>query len=155
MKTVNTVSQIAASYDRVSELLLTTKTLASVSAKRIRFRGTSVWPVRWDKWPTEEYIDIQPSYLGLPHGHHYVRVDDICSSKNDGGHKLVISTDEYGGIFKKWKHTMKLISLGYNLCQLTDTVQFDAGMLTPLAYWIVRDQYRSRHAQWHKIVATA
>lgn len=64
-----------------------------------------------------------------------------------------ITTHEHGGVLRTWNHTLHVEALGDSTCRYSDTVDIDAGPLTPIMVRIARGIYRYRHRRWHKLVA--
>ena len=53
-------------------------------------------------------------------------------------------TEESGGTVKSWRHASTIVPEGDG-CRLTDTVEANAGWLTPLLPFAIRFIFRSRH----------
>jgi hypothetical protein len=74
-----------------------------------------------------------------------------------------ITTHEYGGLLKAWNHTLHVEpawgersdgeKTGENRCRYSDTVDIDAGALTPVVVFVARGLYRYRQRRWHRLVA--
>ncbi|MGN7778328.1 hypothetical protein ACTJJE_02230 [Mycolicibacterium sp. 22603] len=64
-----------------------------------------------------------------------------------------IRTHEYGGVLKAWDHTLRVQPIDENSCRYSDSVDIDAGMLTPVVVRVARGIYRYRHRRWHRLVA--
>lgn len=63
-----------------------------------------------------------------------------------------IRTHEYGGVIKTWNHTLHVEPLSANHCRYTDTVEIDAGRLTPFVAVIAAGIYRYRHRRWQTLI---
>lgn len=64
-----------------------------------------------------------------------------------------IATHEFGGVLKSWDHTLKVAAVTEMSCRYSDTVDIDAGVLTPVVVMIARGIYRYRQRRWHRLVA--
>ena len=64
-----------------------------------------------------------------------------------------IRTHEYGGVLTAWDHTLHVEPIDENSCRYSDSVDIDAGMLTPVVVRLARGIYRYRHRRWHRLVA--
>ena len=94
-----------------------------------------------------ETLALRLKILGLPanrHTLHLVEVDDATRS---------VRTREHGGALKTWNHTIQIEPAGGAACRYTDTVEIDAGRLTPIAYRIANAFFAHRQRRWHKLVA--
>jgi hypothetical protein len=63
-----------------------------------------------------------------------------------------LRTHEYGGVLKRWDHTLHAEPLGDGRCRYRDTITIDAGRLTPLAAVVARGIFRYRQRRWHRLV---
>lgn len=59
---------------------------------------------------------------------------------------------EHGGILTAWNHTLHVEPTGERRCRYSDTVDIDAGRLTPLVAATARLLYRYRQRRWHRLV---
>jgi hypothetical protein len=64
-----------------------------------------------------------------------------------------IATHEFGGVLNSWNHTLHVECVGEMSCRYSDTVDIDAGALTPAVVLIARVIYRYRQRRWHRLVA--
>jgi hypothetical protein len=77
------------------------------------------------------------------HTIHVVAVDDATRT---------IRTREHGGMLRSWNHTLHVEPLGERRCRYSDTVEIDAGPLTPVVARASTLIYRYRQRRWHKLV---
>lgn len=68
-------------------------------------------------------------------------------------HTRTIVTHEYGGVLRGWDHTLHVEPVGEHTCRYSDTVDIDAGVLTPVVVLMANGIYRYRHRRWRKLVA--
>ncbi|MEN4477181.1 hypothetical protein [Mycolicibacterium cosmeticum] len=64
-----------------------------------------------------------------------------------------ITTHEFGGVLKNWDHTLHVEPVTELTCRYADTVDIDAGVLTPVAVRIARGLFAYRQRRWHRLVA--
>ena len=64
-----------------------------------------------------------------------------------------ITTREFGGVLKVWNHTLHVEPVQENRCRYTDTVDIDAGVLTPVVVHAARGLFAYRQRRWHRLVA--
>lgn len=82
----------------------------------------------------------------IPLSHHTIHLAAV-----DEASRTLVS-QEHGGILRVWHHTLHVEPVAERRCRYRDTVEIDAGRLTPLvaraSIWI----YRYRQRRWHKLV---
>ncbi|MFB9832935.1 hypothetical protein [Actinoallomurus acaciae] len=66
----------------------------------------------------------------------------------------VIATEECGAMFRRWAHTLRVEPIDATTCRYTDTVEVDAGALTPVAVPVVRAIFWHRHRRWRRLTTT-
>lgn len=64
-----------------------------------------------------------------------------------------ITTHEFGGVLKSWDHTLHVEPVQENRCRYTDSIDIDAGVLTPVVARVARGLFAYRQRRWHKLVA--
>jgi hypothetical protein len=62
-------------------------------------------------------------------------------------------TNEHGGALKTWNHTIHVEPLTDSTCRYYDSIDFDAGRLTPLTYAVVNAFFAHRQRRWQTLVA--
>ncbi|HTQ21768.1 hypothetical protein [Mycobacterium sp.] len=63
-----------------------------------------------------------------------------------------VRTRENGGVLKIWNHTLHVEAVDENSCRYSDTIDIDAGPLTPIAATVATGLFRYRQRRWHKLV---
>jgi len=63
-----------------------------------------------------------------------------------------IRTHEHGGLLRRWDHTLHVVPVADGRCRYSDTVEIDAGPLTPVVAAIAVGIYRYRQRRWHRLV---
>ena len=56
-----------------------------------------------------------------------------------------LRSEESGTGVRRWAHEVAIERIDDNSCRLTDTIEIDAGALTPLVAWFARREYERRH----------
>jgi hypothetical protein len=82
----------------------------------------------------------------IPLSRHTINVVEVDSGTR------TIRSDEHGGVLKAWRHTLHAEPLTDHACRYCDTVEIDAGPLTPVVARIAVAIYRYRQRRWHKLV---
>jgi hypothetical protein len=65
-----------------------------------------------------------------------------------------ITTEESGGMFRRWSHTLHVEPIEATSCRYTDIIELDAGALTPVAIPIVNAIFWHRHRRWRRLTTT-
>lgn len=63
-----------------------------------------------------------------------------------------IQTHEHGGMLRTWNHTLHAESIDAGRTRYSDTLEIDAGRLTPVVTLGARWIFRYRHRRWHRLV---
>ncbi|MBU9766853.1 hypothetical protein FR943_23795 [Mycobacterium sp. TNTM28] len=82
----------------------------------------------------------------IPAYRHTIEVLDV----DDTSH--TIRTHEYGGVLRRWDHTLHVEPVTEHSCRYSDTVEIDAGRLTVAVVMLARGIYAYRHRRWRKLV---
>lgn len=59
---------------------------------------------------------------------------------------------EHGGVLRSWQHTLHVEPAGEGRCRYSDTVEIDAGPLTPLVARVSVLIFRYRQRRWRRLV---
>ena len=76
------------------------------------------------------------------HTIHIVRVDDEARE---------IETEEKGGVVRRWHHVLRVEPRSDGSSQYSDTVDVDAGVLTPVVAFLGTKLYRYRQRRWRRL----
>jgi hypothetical protein len=79
----------------------------------------------------------------LPGWRHRLRVVEATATE--------LRTREGGGPVRAWNHTLTFEPTGDGACRYTDTVELDAGPLTPLVWCFAQGLFRWRQARWRQL----
>jgi len=82
----------------------------------------------------------------IPVNRHTIELIEV----NDG--TRTARTREHGGVLKRWDHTLHVEPLTDTTCRYHDSIDLDAGRLTPLARAIANSFFAHRQRRWHKLV---
>lgn len=83
----------------------------------------------------------------LPVGRWHIRVTE----RNDVLHRL--RSEESGGSVRRWAHEVTITALSETRSRHTDTIEIDAGILTPLVAAFARRNYTMRHRERKRMLA--
>lgn len=64
-----------------------------------------------------------------------------------------IRSHEYGGLVKRWDHTLHAEPVGPDRCRYSDTVVIEAGAFTCVVAAAAKGIYCYRQRRWHRLVA--
>ena len=62
-----------------------------------------------------------------------------------------IRTEERGGVLRRWDHVLRVEPLGEGTCRYGDTIEIDAGWLTPAVAALATVLYRYRQRRWRRL----
>ena len=82
----------------------------------------------------------------IPFSHHTIHLVEIDPDSR------TLRSEEHGGMLRAWNHTLHVEPLGETTCRYSDTVDIDAGRLTPAVAWAGKLIYRYRQRRWRKLV---
>jgi hypothetical protein len=63
-----------------------------------------------------------------------------------------VRTQERGGLLRSWRHTLHVVPITATRCRYSDTVELDAGALSPLVAGFTRVLFGYRHRRWQRPV---
>jgi hypothetical protein len=131
------------SASRVWELLLLKDSFLYVTRGVISYTDTDRWPTRL--FTEGMTLTTRVRLFGLgpssPHKVQVVRVDEAQGE---------IETKESGGLARVWNHRMQVEPVSGVACRYTDTIELQAGLLTPLAWLFAAGFYRYRQRRWRQ-----
>ena len=140
MRTVSLSVVVPASADTVW------RAVCSPAGFRFVSRGLVIWSAaagRNEPWRQGETVSGRMFAAGIvPVSFHtltFVRLDDSTRE---------FRTDEFGGIIKKWNHSITVTPIDAAHSRIDDTVTFSGGVLTPLLELAVRVFYLIRKPRW-------
>ena len=143
---VHVESVLSASADAVWAEAKTTALLREVAWPLVRFRpapGTAL-P---ERWPVGVPVELRLYLFGIvPLGGHTLLVERI----DDAGR--VLQTRERSPLLKRWDHRIVVAPAGSERARYADTVEIDAGPLTPIVAAVARLFFRHRHRRWRTVV---
>lgn len=82
----------------------------------------------------------------LPGWEHNWRISNIDQNR------MIIDSEEHGGLIKRWHHLIKIEPLGNEQCSYTDDIDIKAGLAAPLVWLWANVFYRYRHWRWKKLI---
>ena len=63
-----------------------------------------------------------------------------------------VRTHEHGGVVRTWNHTLRAEPIDFGRTRYSDTLEIDAGRLTPAVAFGARWIFRYRQRRWHRLV---
>ena len=81
----------------------------------------------------------------LPLHRHRIRVAEVDAATG------TIRTEERGGVLRRWDHLLRVEPLGDGTCRYSDTIDIDAGPVTPVAAAVATIFYRYRQLRWRTL----
>jgi hypothetical protein len=66
-----------------------------------------------------------------------------------------LKSEESGVLVRRWAHEIVIEALSPSTSRLTDTIEIDAGVLTPLVVRFARAEYAARHVARKRLVEDA
>ncbi|HVF75278.1 MAG TPA: hypothetical protein VM938_09530 [Acidimicrobiales bacterium] len=144
MQTITVTSELEASPGRVWEAVQSPVTFVYVVRGLF---GVPLLAGRSDK--------VQPGESGkgwlflfhvVPFSRHTINIVEIDHDT------MTMRTNEHGGMIRAWNHTLHVEPLGAGRSRYSDTVEIDAGALTPVVCRVATGIYRYRHRRWRKLV---
>ncbi|MBB6375190.1 hypothetical protein BKA01_002412 [Pseudonocardia eucalypti] len=82
----------------------------------------------------------------LPLTRHTIEVREVDPAT------MTIRTHEHDHLVQTWDHTLRVTPAAPGRCRYSDTVDIEAGRLTPLVALFGVAIYRYRHRRWRKLV---
>ncbi|MCG8667957.1 MAG: hypothetical protein MI867_00965 [Pseudomonadales bacterium] len=100
----------------------------------------------------ERFVDGSEAHCKLwffnkvPAWTHYWRISSIDADR------MILDSEEYGGLVKRWHHIIEIEPLSDNQCVYTDYIDIKAGLATPLIWLWAKVFYRYRQRRWKKLI---
>jgi hypothetical protein len=82
----------------------------------------------------------------VPLSHHTIYLAKVDPASR------TLHSQEHGGMLRVWNHTLHVEQISEHRCRYSDTVEIDAGYLTPIVAGASTWIYRYRQRRWHKLV---
>jgi len=145
--TVHVESELPTSADRVWAAVLRPSTMTYVC------RGVLGFPSLAGRTEPFHQGDRGSGWIllfhALPLHRHTIEVVELDPDVR------TVRTLEHGGLLRSWRHTLHVEPSTANRCRYSDTVEIDAGALTPLVVGFAKLLYRYRHRRWQRLARSA
>lgn len=82
----------------------------------------------------------------VPFSRHTIRIVELDPDTR------TLRTEEHGGVLRAWNHTLHVEPVAERSCHYADTVEVDAGPLTPVVARVAVLIFRYRQRRWHRLV---
>ncbi len=102
------------------------------------------WPERWSE---SAALRCRSFLFGLiPLGLRTLQFERVDPQARE------IRTHEFDPLCRRWDHCVRVRELPNGQTKYSDTVEIDAGWLTPLVWLFASCFYRHRQRRWHRVV---
>lgn len=137
-------TQLAIPADKAWDLVKRSQTLVYICKGLLGFEGSHLFP---GKWREGDIIDTRLKLFGMiPAWRHSLRFILVSDES------MIIATEEKGGIVQGWNHEIKFEVSDEISCIYTDTVEINAGMLSPLIWLFAKVLYKYRQYRWKSLI---
>ncbi len=137
-------STLNTSADQAWSAVKQSKTLLYVTKGVLGFKDSEHFPKEWVQGRTEH---TRLMFFGvIPGWKHELAFTEV----NDSQRRQF--TQEGGGLIPQWNHEIKVDSIADNQCQYTDTIDIEAGILTPAVWLYAQMFYRYRQLRWKSLI---
>lgn len=123
------------------------RTLVYVCKAILSFDNSELFP---EAWQENQLIDTRLIFFGLipgwKHSLHFVRLSDEA---------MILFTHEHGGLVQKWNHEISIRHASATSCIYRDTVDIEAGLMTPLVWLFAQVLYRYRQRRWRHFTGSS
>jgi hypothetical protein len=141
VKTVLVENDYATSPKRLWELVTDYGGLAEIMRGLVTFEGLPT-----GRTQTGQKMNVMVSMFGkLPSQPYYMEVLECDDSR------MILRSSEKGAGVKSWRHTLTVTETELG-CRLTDRIEIDAGLLTPLFVLWAKYLYQARHKPRMKLL---
>lgn len=143
---VTVKSRLPANAEQVWELVKKSHTTAYVCKGMIGYKNAADWP---EEWVAGNTVDTELLLLGkLNLGAHQINI--VARDEQ----AKTIHTEESSASIKRWDHEMRVSNGNNQHCCYQDSIEIDAGLLTPVIVAYANIYYRYRHRRWLKLLAS-
>jgi hypothetical protein len=142
-RTVTVTTTLDADADTVWRALRSPQTFVHVAGAMLRYPAAE----RLDRPFTEGDQIVGWTLLGgiVPFSRHHLRIAAI----DDAARQLL--SDEHGGVVRTWRHMITVTPASADRSDYVDTIEIDAGVLTPVVVGFARVFYRYRQRRWRRL----
>lgn len=124
----------ACSAEKLWNLVISFDALAKVSVGLTRFEGLPEGQAF-----TGQTVEVMVSLFGKLPPQPYTMKVVVCDAQT-----MLLQSEEKGAGVKSWNHTLRILKTEAG-CNLTDRIEIDAGLLTPLFSMWAKYLYGARH----------
>ena len=105
------------------------------------------WP---DQWAERDYAVSMKAFGLMPLGRQDIRIRKDAPSD----WPRTVRDDGRGTLVQRWDHLIEIAPLGESRTRYRDTVDVEAGVLTPFVWAYAAVFYRHRQARWRRLART-
>jgi len=137
------------SVERVWQAIQSSALLAEASAPLLTFEPIEP-AIQPERWTELQRIRLRTFLFGsIALGERTIEVESIDLQSH------VIETLERDQVVRRWHHRMAIRPAARSQSLYSDTVDIEAGILTPLVWAFARLLYRHRHRRWRMVIESA
>lgn len=133
--------------DKLFSEVKKTKSLIYIVKPLVRFVEVPEHPLP-EVWKENNYLIKMYIFGFIPFGKQWIVISVDNDNKN-------IRDNGYSKLIKKWDHNIYLKDIGNNKTLYVDTIDINAGILTPLIVLFANILYRLRQKRWTKLINNA
>ncbi len=143
MRAVELSTVLEADASRAWDAVTSPALLCHVAAPVLRFPGLAG---RTQPWREGEQVTTWLLLFGvLPVSFHHLQMRLIDAEQ------MRIVAHEWGGVVRRWNHSIWIEPLGVGWCRYTDRIEIDAGRLTVIVAGFAALFYRHRQRRWRRL----
>ena len=136
--------------ERCFAKVLTPRLLRYVSSPLVTFKAIDP-PALPDQWSEAKYLVGIRLFGWIPFGRQTIRIS--LGQRSGEASKFYAELRDNGSsaLVSKWDHRITVTSAAGG-CRYTDTIEVQAGVMTPLVSAFARMFYRHRQRRWQRLV---
>lgn len=113
----------------------------------MRYSITNAYPLEWT--PGRDLHGRLFLFGFVPLGTHVIGIEGVDEAQRQ------ILTRESGAVARCWRHRIVVRSVGPGKTAYSDTIDIQAGLLTPILWLFAHLFYRHRHCRWKRLLRQA
>lgn len=128
--------------------------LMHVAAPLLKFKPLN--PAKLpDEWSEGKYLVGMHLFGLIPMGRQWIVTSYDRHDETPGSRTYQVRDNGSGGLTSKWDHMITIQETPKGLTCYTDTVDIEAGPLTPAVWLFAHFFYRHRQRRWRKLLQKA
>ena len=139
---------LAAPAQRIWQAAQTTALLHYVSGPMVTFHPKAPLP---ERWADGRYLVGMRLFGVLPIGEQWIVIEHV--EVDERGGRYVLRDNGYSGMIRRWDHHITLSARADGRSDYRDSLDLDAGPLTPFVWLFAQAFYRHRQSRWRRLVS--